>query len=360
MTEYICLIFLILIEGLYFQNKKINKDFYLKVYTILLFFQFVFIVGARAPSIGADTQTYLSGYQYYYNLSGVSMFSQPAPWYIDYELGYMILMKIAAFLNFPPPAFLFLIAALTYLPICSFYFKYSDNICISIICFIGLGLFGYTLGVIRQMLSIGILLYSITFIRQRKIIKFIVTIGIAMSFHLTAIIFLPMYWISNIKFKNIYFFIFLIAEIFFFFCSDFLISLCLRIFPSYTSYINSKWGGIGGSYRFLILLNFSIFTCVIFRNKIAPTKKKFFDFCIYSLMIASLLQILAYRFVVMGRVNCCFLPFLGIAFSSIVSSALTAKEKICITSIIVIFFMSFFFYTTISTDYIYPYEFFWQ
>lgn len=56
--------------------------------------------------------------------------------------------------------------------------------------------FGY-----RQDIAIAILFWSFQFIEKRKLILFVITIVIAMTFHQTAIAFLPAYWIYKIKWK---------------------------------------------------------------------------------------------------------------------------------------------------------------
>ena len=58
----------------------------------------------------------------------------------------------------------------------------------------------YDMGVIRQAISISILVFSYQYIMKKKPIKFITIVAVAALFHTTAVLFLPMYLIGEKKF----------------------------------------------------------------------------------------------------------------------------------------------------------------
>lgn len=52
---------------------------------------------------------------------------------------------------------------------------------------------------IRQGLSMGICMYAIVFIRDRSLWRFVLCVLLATTFHYTAIVFMPAFWIGNMK-----------------------------------------------------------------------------------------------------------------------------------------------------------------
>lgn len=75
----------------------------------------------------------------------------------------------------------------------------SNKTIISILIIISIGFFSFSLTGLRQTIAMSILLFSYPFIKDRKPIKFIITVIIASLFHATALIFLIIYPISKVK-----------------------------------------------------------------------------------------------------------------------------------------------------------------
>lgn len=79
-------------------------------------------------------------------------------------------------------------------------YKYSKQPLLSVIIFISL-YYAYAFFLMRQVIAMGIVFYSFKHIKNRKVLKFIITILIASLFHNTAVIFLIAYPICRyIKF----------------------------------------------------------------------------------------------------------------------------------------------------------------
>lgn len=120
-----------------------------------------------------------------------------------YEPGW-ILLNYTVKLLFDDVKYLFLISSFL---IWFFNFKaIYDNrtkISISIAILILLStLFNPSFNMIRQSLAASILMLSIEPITNKKRLKFYLTIFLATSFHYTAIIFIPAYWIANSRRKS--------------------------------------------------------------------------------------------------------------------------------------------------------------
>lgn len=79
--------------------------------------------------------------------------------------------------------------------------RYSSNIYISIICVLCLGQFNFALGGLRQAMAISILTHAYTPIKEKKLLKFLIIVGIAALFHSSAAVFLIAYPLYRLKLR---------------------------------------------------------------------------------------------------------------------------------------------------------------
>lgn len=78
-------------------------------------------------------------------------------------------------------------------------FRNSDNILLSYTMFICLELMCFMMQGLRQAIAMSICIVSIKYIQERKLIKFILMVLFACSFHQTAIVFLLLYFVYGLK-----------------------------------------------------------------------------------------------------------------------------------------------------------------
>jgi|GEM_PF-1975532 len=81
--------------------------------------------------------------------------------------------------------------------------KYSVNVPLAIICMI-LTVYFQSIFVLRQHLAISILLLSLPFIINKKLIPYLLICVLAFNIHISAIAWLPVYFIYNIEGKKTY------------------------------------------------------------------------------------------------------------------------------------------------------------
>ncbi len=166
-----------------------EKNIY-NTFFMLLSFLPLFIVAAIRWDVGTDFEKV---YEYGFNLI-IADSVQPR-----WELGFTFLIKIIAMVTdecqwmFAGTAFVF----------CFFTFKAifnsSKNACQSIFLLMTTTLYFFALNGIRQGISVAIFLYSIKYIKERKLLIYILAILLAASFHTIALIFIPLYFICNIN-----------------------------------------------------------------------------------------------------------------------------------------------------------------
>ncbi|SEW14473.1 EpsG family protein [Chitinophaga sp. YR573] len=77
------------------------------------------------------------------------------------------------------------------------YFKYSPYVMASLMVYLSVQFMAYELNGVRQGLAVGIAYTSIGFLLQRRLVPYLIIVGIACMVHYSAIIFLPFYFIAN-------------------------------------------------------------------------------------------------------------------------------------------------------------------
>ena len=116
-----------------------------------------------------------------------------------FEYGYYLLCKLIQLFT----KNVFWVFAITAIIFVGFTYKaiyeLSDNIVISIIMLLLTRNFFISMNVVRQFIAISILTYAIKYIIKKDLKKYIIFILLAMSFHASSIIFLPIYFIGKIK-----------------------------------------------------------------------------------------------------------------------------------------------------------------
>lgn len=117
------------------------------------------------------------------------------------EYGYFIFQILISYITANRYIFIFICSILMYVLYYRAFRLYINNYPIA--CFLFLGLFYYfTITYIRQTIAVGIIWQSVRYIWLRKPIPFFSLVIIAYSFHNSALIFLPMYFVPIKKFTQ--------------------------------------------------------------------------------------------------------------------------------------------------------------
>lgn len=119
---------------------------------------------------------------------------------VHMDFGYILLNRIVYYIYPNYSLFVFLFAITTYFVIGKTIIKYSPVPFVSL-CLYYCMMTGY-LGCNRQILAMLICLLSIKYVLQRDLYIFLLFIMMAMSCHITAIMFVPVYFIPNVKFRT--------------------------------------------------------------------------------------------------------------------------------------------------------------
>ena len=173
------------------QKKKINLF-------LILCFAVLFFISAFRGDFTMDYVGYEDIYNRYLNFSLSDIFTGRVSSYP--EIGYVIFQYIVKTL-FGNPLFIFVFS--TILILVSHMNEINRNFpshLLPLIIFVEMGNYYTSFNVMRQIMAVSIVIWSIRYIEQRKFIKYVIVIMIAATFHTSAIFMLPMYFLLNLRF----------------------------------------------------------------------------------------------------------------------------------------------------------------
>ena len=142
-----------------------------------------------------DTIEYANDYLKFYNMSIKDILIKNY-----YEPGWRILNKITGLIFGPNPIF---IRIVVYLIVSCLYtisiLKYSKRPILSVMLFFLLGFWGMSGAILRQGLAMSLIFLSLKYIYEKKLVKFLILILLATSFHYSAAIFLIAFPIAYLQ-----------------------------------------------------------------------------------------------------------------------------------------------------------------
>ncbi|MDE3750530.1 EpsG family protein [Pediococcus pentosaceus] len=172
-----------------------NQTVYRKIlanFLYVLSFFVIFIPGAVRYYVGIDYTTY--------SLYQIPAILSNAP-NVKVETLYRVIIKFGYWLGGQNSYQM--IFFLTNLIIVLFLFLYIAELSaqrwLSIIIFMSLGFFFFSLSGMRQSIGVIIALWGLKFIKEKKLLKYIITILVAALFHSSVIFFLIFYFIDKLK-----------------------------------------------------------------------------------------------------------------------------------------------------------------
>lgn len=127
------------------------------------------------------------------------------------ENGYKLLNQIIGAYTNNPQILYIVTSAITLLLIVYGIYKYSNNPAMSLYLFMTMGYIFSSFNILRQYIAIGLIFVGLKFIKENKFAPFLMLVLVAMTFHKTAIIMIPMFFILRLRIKQSYFFMITMA-----------------------------------------------------------------------------------------------------------------------------------------------------
>lgn len=237
-----------------FYGGKIHlRALYFNFFYFLTAVPFLMVAGLRY-NVGTDYRVYSS--------MQIPMLLRGVDYKLKFEYLYQALIRFGMSLGNIQYVFIFthiLIILILWLHLRD----YSLDIRLSIFIFTFGAYFNTSLNLMRQFIAISVVIYASKFIINRNFVKFLIFIAIAFMFHKTAILYLPFYFLSNIKINRKYLpFIMFVM----FFASNYVRSLIIKftnLVGLYANYFNSEFDVYNTQWDFF-LLNFTVLIGAIY------------------------------------------------------------------------------------------------
>ena len=168
-------------------------------------------------------------------------------------------------------------------------YKYSCEPWISVYLFVSFGFMFGIMNLLRQYFAAIVFLFAIKYIKEKKILPFLIIVLIAASIHKSALIILPVYFICrlNISWKSLVFY-FSITVLAYIFCDYFINFITQYVYKDY----NLETGELrhfmaGMPWKFVFVPFIYCLTSVLMKNKLLqkdPNNLVLINFSIYTLI----------------------------------------------------------------------------
>lgn len=244
----------------------------------------------RHETVGSDTIQYINMFEHIAN-SNINLWELT---FGDIEPGYVLLNYLIGLIDLDSRFFIIVMGVLILFPFVLLIERYSTKPWLSYYLFICLGFYNNSMFIYRQFMAIAVLVLALDFILRRKMVCFVLSVLLAVCFHRTAIIFLPLYWIYSLKINRGYLFKALLVGGLIFVLGPELI----RIANNYAR-IQYEIGYSGGR-TYLFMLLFLVWVLFMrLKEYLSDSRLKLF---FHMLVLATLFQVLSLQMELFIRV----------------------------------------------------------
>lgn len=271
-----------------------------KIVFIFIFIILTAVSALRGETVGTDMINYIPRYMIisHSNWNDLILLSYD----LDFEIGFVLFCKAISILN-PnnTQVFIIITSMIVSFGFYKFISKYSVIPFLSLFIFITYGYWINSFNIIRQSLAISILIWGISLWQEdKKILSFLMSI-LAISFHISSLIFLFICFFKKIKFSDFIFVIslFIIVGLFIMPRSLLVMLISLTPFGWYADRTGS------GEHTFIVLLLIFLVTYIL-KIKISRFDKNI-DLWLWMLSFALMANVLAFDIGLFERVMKFFL-----------------------------------------------------
>lgn len=256
--------FSIIILGLFFSvltnenSLKIRKT-YLFIVSVMLLLE----SALRGMSVGDDTLTYFDSFQSVKYTSWADIFRYLSVFNdTDYENrnnGYDLFQKIFQLISDDFRVYLFFIAIVFFSSLYYFLLRNTftlNELILAFVIYNALFYYFFSITGIKQTITSSVALFCIKYIKERKLMHFVIPILLVSFIHKSVLVFLPFYFISELKKIKLNFLIALFLFIIIFVFKQFVITFLISdtVYESYLTDLDGK-GTLGfTSLLFLVVL----------------------------------------------------------------------------------------------------------
>ncbi len=195
------LIYIILLLLTFFANAvfKPNRSRKGKKYFVVFMFGAIYLVNAlRSPAIGIDLNKYYAPHYAQFaqipwdNLQSVTISG-------DWELGFCAFCKLLTYISTDIQFFIAVSSAIIVLPYGYFIYKNCEDVVFGTFFYIAYNLLFSNMNTIRQAMAVSIVIMGLAFLRDKRYLRYIAVVLVAVLFHKSALIALVLVFLDAIK-----------------------------------------------------------------------------------------------------------------------------------------------------------------
>lgn len=331
----------------FYSDSKQGKNYFFVFLDILIT---SILVGIRYD-VGTDYMTYVH-----------YVFPQITSHVKSYEPLFNVIVRIFE-PNFGFPVVFLILAFIFFSFLYLSVLKNSPYFVFSVFISIGLLFLSFSMSGIRQAISMSVFLYSLKYIYKGDLKRYLLFILIACAFHSSAVVYLPIYFLRNIKFDLKY----CILLPFFFFLTPTLgpiITMISNRFGFYATYFNNigNWGGNFGYNVLIFILELLVFLVYCFVGQKVTRNNDPINIGVWIQYLASL--ILSINSIIPTSTRVMMLFLIGnVVFIPLLIFRLNNLEAriifFCLFSVIL--FLIFYWYVMVNNQYdTIPYHIIWK
>lgn len=326
--------------------------------TIALFcFLLLWIIQAlRAPEIGCDPYyTYIPHFMNQGDVDLSNVIQEPDRY--KFETGYHLYTRIIRLITHSSQLFVALTSFIILGLIAIVFRNYSRNIALTFIIFAGLILYHFTFSGLRQSLAFGITFISTIFIFKRNLLAFVGMILLAFTFHRSAIIFLPSYWLYNVQMSKKIIVISAITIVAFFVLAAPVAEYVRNMIfgeEKYAGYLGDNVGAFGLTILYILLAVFVLVS--------SDWKNKQENFLCWMAIMTLMFQPLGMVSQAADRIGYYYMIYFTLSIPNAVQGLKIGKSNKYIIDFSLFLFMVFFFWYCNGGGYldVVPYRFYWE
>lgn len=194
----------------------------------------------------------------------------------NFERGYILFNKFLSIFSKDNQFFLAACAATSLLPVWYLIYKESKQPEFSVFVFMGLPVFALLFSGVRQIIAVGLCTLALLWTIRKKPVWFLLTVGLAMTFHKSAAIFLVAYPVYHVKLNKPLRWCSCAVPAFVYLFRHPLFALAGKVYPAYAV------PDYNGSYRLFVVFCLIYLFCCIFsdeRKEICGLKNLFLIAC---------------------------------------------------------------------------------
>jgi hypothetical protein len=292
-------------------SKKTKKKIYILMCSLLLLLAIL-----KRDDVGVDSSNYST---WFYICRGIS-WRGILKWN-GIEPGYLALNKVIGLFTSDVWVFYAVLSLLVYPPTFIFLYNYSKYPGLSLLTFVAMGGFDFNYGILRQACAGAIVIMAYRFVRERSFKKYLICVLIATTFHWTALITIPLYFLYGLKInRNTILTLFILSVVLFGLGRQFL-GIVMKLLPKYQVY-EMNYNAGRNKFIFLWIMIFLIYEIFMKKN----IKDGWYHFLFSALLLAAVFQSLAMVMELFERATAYFNVGMYILYPELVRNIFASKK----------------------------------